>query len=119
MFGNVGFPVQPIATAAQKVGITNIGMRKEQAASYTEQAAGYLTGVPRCTNLPSKPCSPCGLDRSYPMEPFGGLRLGSLASKRPAESGDEAVASFAGVRGDGERLNERCQRRGRAARPCK
>jgi len=110
MFGNVGFPVQPIATAARNVGITNIGLRKEQAASYTEQAAGYLTGVPRCTNLPSKPCNPWRLG---PLLSYGAVRwlpLGSLASKRPAESGDEAVASFAGVRGDGGRLNERCQR---------
>jgi len=43
MFGIVGFPVQPIAAAAQKVGITYIGMRNEQAASYAAQAAGYLT----------------------------------------------------------------------------
>ena len=46
MFGIVGFPVQPIAAAAQKVGITYIGMRNEQAASYAAQAAGYLTGRP-------------------------------------------------------------------------
>src|SRR5205814_10651742 len=46
MFGIVGFPVQPIAAAAQKAGITYIGMRNEQAASYAAQAAGYLTGRP-------------------------------------------------------------------------
>ena len=46
MFGIVGFPVQPIAAAAQKVGVTYIGMRNEQAASYAAQAAGYLTGRP-------------------------------------------------------------------------
>ena len=46
MFGIVGFPVQPIAAAAQKEGIKYIGMRNEQAASYAAQAAGYLTGVP-------------------------------------------------------------------------
>src|SRR6266704_1722094 len=46
LFGIVGFPVQPIAAAAQKVGITYIGMRNEQAASYAAQAAGYLTGRP-------------------------------------------------------------------------
>src|ERR1700730_5912834 len=46
MFGIVGFPVQPIAAAAQKVGINYIGMRNEQAASYAAQAAGYLTGRP-------------------------------------------------------------------------
>ncbi len=46
MFGIVGFPVQPIAAAAQAVGITYIGMRNEQSASYAAQAAGYLTGRP-------------------------------------------------------------------------
>ena len=33
MFGIVGFPVEPIASAAQREGITYIGMRNEQAAS--------------------------------------------------------------------------------------
>ena len=33
MFGIVGFPVQPIAIAAQEAGITFIGMRNEQSAS--------------------------------------------------------------------------------------
>ncbi|PYM97663.1 MAG: thiamine pyrophosphate-binding protein, partial [Candidatus Rokuibacteriota bacterium] len=33
MFGIVGFPVQPIAAAAQKEGITYVGMRNEQSAS--------------------------------------------------------------------------------------
>ncbi len=46
MFGIVGFPVQPIAIAAQEAGITFIGMRNEQSASYAAQAAGYLTGRP-------------------------------------------------------------------------
>lgn len=46
MFGVVGFPVQPVAAAAQKEGITYIGMRNEQAASYAAHAAGYLTGRP-------------------------------------------------------------------------
>ncbi len=44
MFGIVGFPVQGIAAAAQKEGITYVGMRNEQAAGYAAQAAGYLTG---------------------------------------------------------------------------
>ena len=38
LFGIVGFPVGPIAAAAQKEGINYIGMRNEQAASY---AAAY------------------------------------------------------------------------------
>ena len=46
MFGVVGFPVTPIAVAAQEVGITYIGMRNEQAASYAAQAVGYMTGRP-------------------------------------------------------------------------
>lgn len=46
MFGIVGFPVQPIAAAAQKVGIKYVGMRNEQAASYAAQAVGYMTGRP-------------------------------------------------------------------------
>ncbi len=46
MFGVVGFPVIPIATAAQREGITYIGMRNEQAASYAAGAVGYLTGRP-------------------------------------------------------------------------
>lgn len=46
MFGVVGFPVGPIAEAAQQEGIAYIGMRNEQAASYAAQAYGYLTGRP-------------------------------------------------------------------------
>ncbi|MCK9992716.1 MAG: hypothetical protein Dbin4_01236, partial [Alphaproteobacteria bacterium] len=40
MFGIVGFPVIPIAMAAQREGIIYIGMRNEQSASYAAQAAG-------------------------------------------------------------------------------
>ncbi|MCL2428679.1 MAG: thiamine pyrophosphate-binding protein [Alphaproteobacteria bacterium] len=46
MFGVVGFPVGPIAAAAQKVGLPYIGMRNEQTASYAAGAVGYLTGRP-------------------------------------------------------------------------
>jgi len=46
MFGVVGFPVAPLAVAAQKVGLPYIGMRNEQAASYAAGAVGYLTGRP-------------------------------------------------------------------------
>src|SRR3954467_9918951 len=46
MFGIVGFPVGPIATAAQKEGINYIGMRNEQSAAYAAAAYGYLTGRP-------------------------------------------------------------------------
>lgn len=55
MFGIVGFPVVPIAAAAQKAGITYIGMRNEQAASYAAQAAGYLTGRPQACLVVSGP----------------------------------------------------------------
>ena len=46
MFGIVGFPVVPIAIAAQREGIRYIGCRNEQAASYAAGAVGYLTGRP-------------------------------------------------------------------------
>src|SRR5262249_48320831 len=46
LFGVVGFPVGPIAVAAQKEGVAYIGMRNEQTASYAAQAYGYLTGRP-------------------------------------------------------------------------
>jgi 2-hydroxyacyl-CoA lyase 1 len=55
MFGVVGFPVGPIAEAAQKAGITYVGMRNEQAASYAAQAAGYLTGRPGAALVVSGP----------------------------------------------------------------
>jgi 2-hydroxyacyl-CoA lyase 1 len=55
MFGIVGFPVGPIATAAQKEGITYIGMRNEQSASYAAQAVGYLTGRPGACLVVSGP----------------------------------------------------------------
>ena len=45
-FGIVGFPVQPIAAAFQREGITFVGMRHEQSASYAAGAVGYLTGKP-------------------------------------------------------------------------
>jgi 2-hydroxyacyl-CoA lyase 1 len=46
MFGIVGFPVVPIAFAAQREGINYIGFRNEQSASYAAGAVGYLTGRP-------------------------------------------------------------------------
>ena len=55
LFGIVGFPVVPIAVAAQKEGITFTGMRNEQAASYAAQAAGYLTGRPQACLVVSGP----------------------------------------------------------------
>ena len=55
MFGIVGFPVQGVAAAAQEEGITYIGMRNEQAASYAAHAAGYLTGRPQACLTVSGP----------------------------------------------------------------
>ncbi len=55
MFGIVGFPVVPIAVEAQKAGITFIGMRNEQSASYAAQAASYLTGRPQACLVVSGP----------------------------------------------------------------
>ena len=55
MFGIIGFPVAPIAMAAQQEGITYIGMRNEQSASYAAQAAGYLTGRPQACLTVSGP----------------------------------------------------------------
>src|SRR2546428_3364905 len=55
MFGIVGFPVSPIAAAAQKEGITYLGMRNEQSASYAAQAVGYLTGRPGACLVVSGP----------------------------------------------------------------
>jgi 2-hydroxyacyl-CoA lyase 1 len=46
MFGIVGFPVSPIAFAAEAEGIRYLGFRNEQAASYAAGAVGYLTGRP-------------------------------------------------------------------------
>ena len=55
MFGIVGFPVQGFAADAQKEGITYVGMRNEQAASYAAHAAGYLTGRPQACLTVSGP----------------------------------------------------------------
>src|SRR4029434_9701375 len=55
MFGIVGFPVNPVAAAVQKEGITYLGMRNEQSASYAAQAVGYLTGRPGACLVVSGP----------------------------------------------------------------
>lgn len=79
MFGIVGFPVQPIAAAAQEAGITYIGMRNEQSASYAAQAAGYLTGRPGACLTVSGPGVVHGLaglanaqQNAWPMVMIGG-----------------------------------------------
>jgi 2-hydroxyacyl-CoA lyase 1 len=55
IFGVVGFPITAFASRAQREGITYIGMRNEQAASYAAQAAGYLTGRPQACAVVSGP----------------------------------------------------------------
>src|SRR5246127_3428322 len=79
MFGIVGFPVGPIATAAQKEGITYVGMRNEQSASYAAQAVGYLTGRPGACLVVSGPGVVHGLaglanaqQNCWPMVLIGG-----------------------------------------------
>jgi 2-hydroxyacyl-CoA lyase 1 len=46
VFGIVGFPVIPVAWAAQRAGLRYLGFRNEQAASYAAGAVGYLTRRP-------------------------------------------------------------------------
>lgn len=79
MFGVVGFPVGPIAEAVQKAGITYLGMRNEQSASYAAQAVGYLTGRPGTCLVVSGPGvvhGPAGLANAqqncWPMILIGG-----------------------------------------------
>src|SRR5262245_34182349 len=79
LFGVVGFPVTPIAAAAQKEGVAYIGMRNEQAASYAAQAYGYLTGRPGACVVVTGPGVVHGLaglanaqQNCWPMILFGG-----------------------------------------------
>src|SRR5438552_18739704 len=46
LFGVVGFPVGPIAAAAQKEGVAYFRMRNVPAASYAAQADGHRKGRP-------------------------------------------------------------------------
>ena len=48
IFGLTGYPVTSILERAIDLGITFIGFRNEQAASYAATAYGYLTGKPAC-----------------------------------------------------------------------
>jgi 2-hydroxyacyl-CoA lyase 1 len=79
LFGVVGFPVGPIAAAAQKEGVNYIGMRNEQTASYAAQAYGYLTGRPGACIVVTGPGVVHGLaglanaqQNCWPMILFGG-----------------------------------------------
>ena len=46
MFGVIGIPVTPLASAAQAAGIRFIGFRNEQAAGYAAACYGFITGHP-------------------------------------------------------------------------
>ena len=79
MFGIVGFPVQPIAAEAQKVGIKYYGCRNEQSASYAAGAVGYMTGRPGAALVVSGPGVVHGLaglanakENCWPMILIGG-----------------------------------------------
>jgi 2-hydroxyacyl-CoA lyase 1 len=53
VFGIVGVPVVELAVAFQNAGLTYIGMRNEQAASYAASVIGYLTDRPAvCLTVP-------------------------------------------------------------------
>ena len=79
MFGIVGFPVQPIARAAQLAGIKYYGCRNEQSASYAAGAVGYMTGRPGAALVVSGPGVVHGLaglsnakENCWPMILIGG-----------------------------------------------
>ena len=55
MFGVVGFPVGPIAEAAQKVGLPYIGMRNEQAASYAARRRRVSDATARLVHRRDRP----------------------------------------------------------------
>jgi 2-hydroxyacyl-CoA lyase 1 len=79
MFGIVGFPVIPIAFAAQREGIHYVGFRNEQSASYAAGAVGYLTGRPAACLCVSGPGMIHGIagaanawSNAWPMVLIGG-----------------------------------------------
>ena len=75
MFGIVGFPVSPIAAAAQKEGITYVGMRNEQSAAYANNG-GIGPGHPEMPANPLQNLRPnaliYGARYDKMMEAFGG-----------------------------------------------
>ena len=75
MFGIVGFPVQPIAREAQKIGIKYYGCRNEQAASYAAGAVGYLTGRPGACLVAAAGILVAGF-----------MLLGRMKRRKPAQS---------------------------------
>ena len=124
MFGVVGFPVGPIAAAAQKEGINYIGMRNEQAASYAARAYGYLTGRPGVCITVTGPGVVHGLagladaqQNCWPMILIGGASetyrggMGAFQEERQVliaspfckfAHGIESVAAHSLLRGDGD-----------------
>jgi 2-hydroxyacyl-CoA lyase 1 len=55
MFGIVGIPVIETGFLSQAAGLTYVGMRNEQAASYSAGAVGYMTGRPGACLVVSGP----------------------------------------------------------------
>ncbi|KAI6228633.1 Thiamine pyrophosphate enzyme domain containing protein [Aphelenchoides fujianensis] len=55
VFGIVGVPVVEVGLACQALGIKYVGCRNEQAAAYSAQAMGYLTGKPAVCLVVSGP----------------------------------------------------------------
>ena len=82
MFGIVGFPVGPIATAAQAEGITYVGMRNEQSASYAAQAVGYMTGAP----APASSCRAPASSTPSPASPMRSRMAGRWSSSAALRS---------------------------------
>ena len=79
MFGIVGFPVQPIAREAQKVGIKYFGMPQRAGGLLCRRAVGYLTGRPGACLVVSGPGVVHGLaglanakENCWPMILIGG-----------------------------------------------
>src|ERR1700757_3082053 len=107
LLGVVGFPVGPIAKAAQKEGVAYIGMRNEQAASYAAQAYGYLKGRPGACIVVTGPGVVHGLaglanaqQNCWPMILIGGASetyrggMGAFQEERQGENASP-VCKFA------------------------
>jgi len=87
VFGIVGVPVIEVGMAIQQAGLTYIGFRNEQAASYAAGACGYLTGTPGVCLVVSGPGVVHGLaglanakENGWPMLLIGGASDSSLDS---------------------------------------
>jgi len=88
VFGIVGVPVIEVGAACISEGLTFIGCRNEQAASYAAGAVGYLTGTPGVCLVVSGPGVVHGLaglanaqQNCWPCIVIGGASDMSLSSK--------------------------------------